>query len=197
MQIEKISDVIIPSYTRIGDNGWEEEVGNIIRGYADYYDVETEEPTPEATLVAKEVELGIKFPIGLRLFYQTFGAAYLQEELLEVEDFRTLYDYTPDLKDRGLTEEELALSKQLIAFGDYLGNGNMWCWHISTNEIYYYDHDTKPFLSRLFTTFDDYLKALLIVCQGEMGQDIDNLEDSCEKLVEQLYGEDIVFKWRY
>lgn len=60
----------------------------------------------------------------------------------------------------------------LVTFSDYLGNGNMFCFHSETKEIYYFDHDTKPYLTRMFSCIDEYLKGRLITCQYQLFADL-------------------------
>ncbi len=65
--------------------------------------------------------------------------------------------YGPDF-----TEEDKIHLPFLVSFSDYLGNGNMFCFHSETKEIYYYDHDNRPYLTKMFDKIDDYLKGCLI-----------------------------------
>jgi len=49
----------------------------------------------------------------------------------------------------------------------------------------------------MFGTFYEYLQSLLIFTQGEIGQDIENFDKECEKLVVDLIGKDRVKVWQY
>ncbi len=75
----------------------------------------------------------------------------------------------------------------------------MFCFHKETKEIYYFDHDSQPYLTKMFSHFDDYLKGCLVFAQadlfGEVGQD--QVDQWTEQIVDELIGEDLVRKWRY
>ena len=92
---------------------------------------------------------------------------------------------------------EQEVLRKLIVFGEFLGNGNVWCFHKDNKDIYYFDHDSVPNINRMFTSFYEYLQSLLIFTQAEIGQDINGIEQDCEKIVIDIIGEDRVKKWRY
>ena len=80
----------------------------------------------------------------------------------------------------------------LIPFNK-IGDSN---WEINTKEIYYYDHDEMPYLTKMFDTVDDYLKGCLIFAQNDFSEsrEIDNWT---EEIVVDLFDERTVKKWRY
>ena len=103
--------------------------------------------------------------------------------------------YGPDF-----TAEDKKYLPFLVSFSDYLGNGNMFCFHSQTLEIYYFDHDTQPYLTKLFDDAGDYLKGCLISCQSdffnqEIGQK--TVDAWCEEILDGIYGHDVVRKWKY
>jgi hypothetical protein len=197
MTIEKIEDVIIPRKIIGVDAGWEEEILPILQAYADYLGDEVSEATSIDNIKQCEKTLGTTLPNDLTLFYLRFGAARLTEGLFTVEEFQYLTaNWGQSFLDHYNKEEQTVLSK-LIVFGDYLGNGNVWCFHKDTKKIFYYNHDCKPNINQMFGTFYEYLQSLLIFTQGEIGQDIENLDKECEKLVVDLIGKDRVKVWQY
>lgn len=136
------------------------------------------------------------------MFYQTFGIANIGEELLDFDEISYLKDiwasapqYGPDL-----TEADSQHLPYLVRFSDYLGNGNYFCFHSETKEIYYFDHDDGVYISKFFDLADDYLRGCLIYAQQDLFGP--NLEQSevigwAEETVISLFGKDIVRKWQY
>lgn len=197
MTIKKIEDVIVPRRIIGIDTGWEDEILPILEIYADYLGKEISKVTPADRIKKCEQFLGTTLPNDLKLFYLRFGAAHLTERLFEVHEFQYLTkNLGQDLLDHYNEEEQTVLSK-LIVFGDYLGNGNVWCFHKETKEIFYYKHDSMPNINQMFGTFYEYLQPLLLFTQGEIGQDIEGLEEDIEKLVVDLIGKDRVKVWQY
>lgn len=197
MAIEKIEDVIVPHKIIGVDKGWEDEILPILETYADYLGDEMSEATSVDRINKCEQTLGTTLPNDLKLFYLRFGAARLTEGLFTVEEFQYISaNWGQDFLDHYNNEEQTVLSK-LIVFGDYLGNGNVWCFHKDTKKIFYYNHDSKPNINQMFETFYEYLQSLLIFTQGEIGQDIENFDKECEKLVVDLIGKDRVKVWQY
>ena len=197
MTIEKIEDVIIPQKIIGVGSGWEDEIFPILRTYADYLGDEMILATSADSIKRCEKTIGTALPNDLKLFYLRFGPALLQEKLFNVGEFQ----YISESWGKGMlgyfTKEEQNILSNLIVFGDYLGNGNVWCFHKYTKEIFYYNHDCKPNINQMFQTFYEYLQSLLIFTQGEIGQDIENFDKECEKLVVDLIGEDRVRVWQY
>jgi len=197
MTIEKIEDVIVPHKVIGVDTGWEDEILPILETYADYLGDEMSEATSADRIKKCEQTLGTTLPNDLKLFYLRFGAARLTEVLFNVEEFQYIAaNWGQSFLDHYNKEEQTVLSK-LIVIGDYLGNGNVWCFHKDTKEIFYYNHDSKPNINQMFRTFYEYLQSLLIFTQGEIGQDIENFDKECEKLVVDLIGKDRVRVWQY
>ena len=54
------------------------------------------------------------------------------------------------------------MARELIVFGDYLGNGNMFCFHRGSGDVYYFVHDTLPSLTLFSADVQDYLDGLMI-----------------------------------
>jgi hypothetical protein len=195
MEINSAAAVVIPQRVIGQEPGWEAEITPIIEAYAYDFSEELAAPASAAEISACEQRLQTALPEDLKLFYQRFGAAKLTEILLPVPEFFGLGENGAELPD-GPAEEQ-ALLRQLVVFGEYLGNGNLWCFHRQTKEIYYFDHDSRPTITRMFATFYEYLQALLILTQGELGAHIDGLEKHCEALVVTLIGPERVRKWLY
>jgi len=197
MTIEKIEDVIIPRKIIGVDTGWEDEIFPILEAYSDYLGDEMSEATSDDSIRHCEKTLGTTLPDDLKLFYLRFGAARLTEGLFTVEEFQYLTtSWGQSFLDHYTKEEQDVLSK-LIVFGDFLGNGNVWCFHKYTKKIFYYNHDSKPNINQMFGTFYEYLQSLLIFTQGEIGQDIEGFDKQVEKLVVDLIGQDQVKVWQY
>ena len=197
MTIEKIEDVIIPRKIIGVDTGWEDEIFPILEAYSDYLGDEMNEATSADSIRHCEKTLGTTLTDDLKLFYLRFGAARLTEGLFTVEEFQYLTtSWGQSFLDHYTKEEQDVLSK-LIVFGDFLGNGNVWCFHKDTKKIFYYNHDSKPNINQMFGTFYEYLQSLLIFTQGEIGQDIEGFDKQVEKLVVDLIGQDRVKVWQY
>jgi SMI1-KNR4 cell-wall len=197
MTIEKIEDVIIPQKVIGVDTGWEEEILPIIKAYADFLGDDMSLPTPIGDINNCEKVLETILPNDLKLFYLKFGAAKLGEGLFNVNEFQYISSSWGQSMLNHYTDEEQNVLSKLIVFGDYLGNGNVWCFHKDTKEIFYYDHDCKPNINQMFQTFYQYLQSLLIFTQRNIGQDIQNFDKECEKLVVDLIGKDRVKVWQY
>ena len=73
-----------------------------------------------------------------------FGALELAERLCSVgqgnSPIEPLLEAFPGIIEIADNDVVLALTKELVVFGDYLGNGNMSCFHRQTEEVYF-DHD--------------------------------------------------------
>jgi hypothetical protein len=195
MEVNKIDDIIVPQRVVGVNTGWEQEIAPIIAGYADHIMEDPTEPASAAEISACEQRLATTLPEDLKLFYLHFGAAKLSEILCPVQEFFCLGDNAEQLAE--YTVEEQAVLKQLVVFGEYLGNGNLWCFHKQSKEIYYFDHDTQPNINCMFASFYEYLRALLVFTQGEMGSHVEELEEKCEAIVVSMIGQERVHKWRY
>lgn len=198
--INKKEDIIIP-FEYIGDEHWQSNTERIITALNDLWSKDIVPPILTEEIKALELRLDTSLPDTLKLFYQTFGIADIGEELQQFKDIDYLGkiwephpEYGPDF-----TEEDKAVLPYLITFSDYLGNGNMFCFHKETKEIYYFDHDSQPYLTRMFSCFDDYLKGCLIFAQGDLFGEIgqEPVDRWTEEVVGELLGEEIVHKWIY
>ena len=200
-EINKKADLSIPFHS-IGDDDWEIQTRNIIQSISDNWDTEIAVPCSALDIQQLELRLKVTLPESLKLFYQIFGIADIGEQLQNFEDIGLLYDiwakapeYAPDF-----SEADLEVLPSLITFSDYLGNGNMFCFHVNTHEIYYFDHDSKPYLSKMFDRVDDYLKGCLIFAQADLfGLNIEQeqVEQWAEDVAVHLFGQATVKKWRY
>ncbi len=205
LEIYQKSDIIVP-FEKIGENGWQEKTKIILEALADNWGNELPKPKTNEEITELEKRLNTALPNGLRLFYQTFGIADIGEELMRFSDIGRTNDiwfkngeyieYAPDFN-----EEDKAVLPYLVHFSDYLGNGNMFCFHSQTHEIYYYDHESgAPYFTKLFDTADDYIKACLIHCQANLfGENIDEDEVMrwTEEITAEIFGKEVIRKWRY
>lgn len=165
-----------------------------------------ENPDPLSPVNAKELEaleqrLGCSLPPLLRTYHQQIGTLNLAETLCSVtpakyasiEPLREAYPGIRDiLQDAPDAEQQWARVNALIAFGDYLGNGNLWCFHRETGEVWYFDHDDSPMLTQIFTDVGQYLDVLMFKCLLEAHGEEDN-----EDLLREHLGDDVVQKWMY
>jgi SMI1 / KNR4 family. len=200
IEINKKEDIIIP-FDKIGDANWDTKTELIIQSIVENYDDELKDPISIDEIQKLENRLGATLPDSLKTFYQKFGLADIGEQLQDLNEIGWIKDiwkdepeYAPDF-----TNSEKKHLPFLISFSDYLGNGNMFCFHSETKEIFYYDHDTKPYLTKMFDRVDDYLKGCLIFAQTDFYGDVDSeeVEEWAEKIVSKLFGNKTVKKWRY
>ena|SRR6218665_936340 len=197
IEIQKKEDILIP-FDKIGDSEWKVNTQKIIETIADNFGDDLKKPTSKDEILALETKLGTTLPENLKLFYETFGIADIGEQLQEFPEIDWIKDIWSDAPQYGpdFSEEDKLLLPYLISFSDYLGNGNMFCFHSETKEIYYYDHDDTPYFTKMFDSVDDYLKGCLIFAQADFSEDKE-AEDWTEEIVIDLLGEKIVRKWRY
>jgi len=177
----------------------------VITAYAALWDGHVSQvhfaPVSEADLLELEVRLSCQLPPALKAYHHEFGALSLAEKLCNVSPagdtpIRPLLEAYPgitDMLEDCDDEHVLELSAQLIAFGDYLGNGNMFCFHRENHAVYYFDHDDGSMLSPFFTSVEEYLDALMIRCLTEIYED----EDAGLELLAQRHGSALVRKWLY
>jgi len=154
-------------------------------------------PVPEHALSELEARLGCPLPAPLRSYHNELGALSLRERLCSVDDgdlpIQPLPDAYPGIFDLTEDETDLALAGDLIAFGDYLGNGNMFCFHRRTAEVFYFDHDNSPMLSRFFLSTEQYLDALMLRCLTAVYED----DEAGEAILVEVFGQTLVRKWLY
>ncbi|NMZ27151.1 SMI1/KNR4 family protein [Pseudomonas protegens] len=152
-------------------------------------------PVSEDALQALEQRLGCPLPRSLRDYHRQLGVLSLAEVLCSVGPGHTpiqpLLEAYPGIVE--ISDVDLILAGKLVAFGDYLGNGNLFCFHRESGAVYYFDHDTGAALTRFFDSPEEYLDTLMLLCLAEVHDD----DDAAEALISQRYGEDLVRKWRY
>jgi len=200
IDINKKEDIIIP-FEKIGDSDWIEKSKIIIESLAENWSNELEKPISGEEINVLENRLGTTLPEGLKIFYNTFGIADIGEELQNFEDIIWLKDLWKEDNPYGpeFTKEDKIALPYLISFSDYLGNGNMFCFHSETKEIYYYDHDTRPYITKMFEDVDDYIKGCLIFAQTDLFGEVkqEQVDKWTEEIAEDVFGKTIVRKWRY
>ena len=201
IDIKSKSEIIIP-FENIGDENWSNKTEYIISELADNWGDELPPSISSQEISELERRLGTTLPDGLKLFYQEFGIANIGEQLQNFTEIGWIKDIWKDQPEYGpdFSDEDNKHLSFLVSFSDYLGNGNMFCFHSETKEIYYYDHDTKPFLTKLFDDVSDYFKGCLVSCQAELfNQEIgqEQVEEWCDEILNEMFGEYIVKKWKY
>lgn len=173
----------------------------VILAYSALWDGHSSEPrlapVSETDLAELEQHLGCALPASLRQYHADLGALSLSETLCSVARGSTpiqpLLEAFPGIVDLSEDEAERTLARELIAFGDYLGNGNMFCFHRQTGEVYYFDHDDGAVLTHFFPAVDQYLDALMIKCLAEVHED----DETGEMLLVERFGLPLVRKWMY
>jgi hypothetical protein len=154
-------------------------------------------PMTEAALSRLERRIACPLTPLLRQYHKELGVLDLAENLcgIDPEDtpIQRLKAAYPGFADIAISESDLKLADMLIVFGDYLGNGNMFCYHCETDEVYYFDHDTPPILTRFFSRVEQYLDALMILCLAE----VHDQAEVGEALLTERLGQEIVDKWMY
>lgn len=200
LEINKKEDIIIP-FDKIGEDNWESKTQLIIQSIAENWDNELKKPISTQEIQELESRLGTTLPNSLKIFYQKFGLADIGEQLQDLKEIGWIKNFWADHPEYGpdFTEEDKIYLPFLISFSDYLGNGNMFCFHSETKEIYYFDHDNTPYITKMFNTVDDYLKGCLIFAQSDLFGDVEQeyVEEWAEEIVSEIIGEETVEKWRY
>lgn len=198
--IDQKADVLLP-FSKIGDKDWTLNTRIILESLAENWGSELPDPIAESEILKLENRLGTALPKGLSAFYTTFGLADIGEQLQPFDEIGWLKDIWAEYPEYGpsFSNEDKLVLPYLITFSDYLGNGNIFCFHSETKEIYYFDHDTPPLISKLFDTVDDYIKGCLIFAQadlfGDSGQDA--VDKWTEEIVSELFTKAVVQKWMY
>lgn len=200
LEINLKEDILIP-FNHIGDVGWEIKTRTIIESLADNFNHEISIPISDEQIILLEQRLKTSLPKSLKIFYKTFGLADIGEQLQafdEIDWIKNIWKENPELGPN-FTKEDIVVLPYLISFSDYLGNGNMFCFHSETKEIYYYDHDAQPYLTHFFQDFSDYLKGCLVFAQIELFGEVDQEDVGIwtEERVSSLFGHEVVRKWRY
>ena len=178
------------------------------------------QPTPcsQAELSLCEWRLGCALPASLRAYHLHLGVRDSAENLLNpvfnrldpngmdldaIGPIAAVFPGVADIVEQLDAQAAATLTQQLgalVAFGDYLGNGNLWCFHRVDGSVWYLDHDTAPLLTRVFDDVASYLDALAIMswCEAhatDAGRD--DGDEVAETLLVQRLGEPLVRKWRY
>jgi hypothetical protein len=155
-------------------------------------------PVGDSDVLALEARLGCALPGPLRDYHRRLGALNLAERLCSVDagsmPIQPLLDAFPGIPDLTDDAADLALAGMLVVFGDYLGNGNLFCFHRQSGEVYHFDHDEAVVLTRFFPSVQDYLDALMVRCLDEIHEDGRRVG---EALLEQRWGRPLVRKWLY
>jgi len=201
IDIKSKEEIIIP-FEKIGEGNWTEKTQLIITDLADNWGDDLKSPISDEQIKELENRLNTTLPDSLSLFYKQFGIAGIGEELISLDEIGWLKDIWKDEPQYGpdFSEEDKKHLPFLISFSDYLGNGNLFCFHSETKEVYYFDHDSTPYLTKLFDDVSDYIKGCLVACQADLfNQEIgqEKVEEWCEEILNSLFGKEIVKKWRY
>lgn len=200
LEINNKHDILIP-FSKIGEPGWAQKTRLIIESYADVWGEKTAKIKTQQSIDQLELKLGTKLPNSLKLFYSEFGVADIGEQLIDFPKIVWLKDIWAKNPENSpsFSQEELSILPYLVKFSDYLGNGNMFCFHSKSNSVYYYNHDQKPLLQKLFNTVDDYIKGCLIFSQAALCNE--NLQEKVDAWVEAVaidcFGKTVIKKWRY
>lgn len=193
-------DIIIP-FKHIGDVLWKENTCRIINALNYNWNKEKAIPLTIQEIDELEERLNTKLPNTLKLFYLTFGIADIGEQLVSINDITYLKEIWEPHPQYGpqFTKDDLTVLPFLITFSDYIGNGNMFCFHKETQDIYYFDHDTQPYITKFFSDFEDYLRGCLILAQVDLFGEAEQkqVDQWTESIVIDLVGKDVVQKWRY
>ncbi|WAH64884.1 SMI1/KNR4 family protein [Xanthomonas hortorum] len=148
-------------------------------------------------VLACQARLGCALPPLLARYHCEVGSLALAETLCALGDtapsIEPLQQAYPSIDEIEASAEEHALIPSLIVFGDYLGNGNLWCFHRDSGAVYYFDHDDGAMLTRLFDSVAGYLDAVMLLCLGEIHDD----DAAAQALLEARLGTQTVRKWRY
>ncbi|MFZ6709867.1 SMI1/KNR4 family protein [Undibacterium sp. TC9W] len=157
-------------------------------------------PVSESDLLDLETRLSCQLPSALKAYHLEFGALSLAEKLCSVSHngdtpIQPLLEAYPGIVDMLKHEDEqvLELFEDMVVFGDYLGNGNMFCFLRDSGEVFYFDHDDGSMLNPFFNSVEEYLDALMIRCLAEIHED----EDAGLDLLAQRHGTGLVRKWLY
>ncbi|MBB5865605.1 SMI1/KNR4 family protein [Xanthomonas sp. 3058] len=155
------------------------------------------QPASPQAVHACEARLGCPLPPLLARYHCEVGSLALAETLCAPGDaapsIEPLQQAYPSVDEIEASADEHALLPSLVVFGDYLGNGNLWCFHRHSGAVYYFDHDDGAMLTRLFDTVAGYLDALMLLCLGEIHDD----DATAQALLEERLGPRAVRKWRY
>jgi hypothetical protein len=207
MSTSHLPPIAWPNFS--SDSEYKAWMGQAILAYLSMWkDSPTEadfKPANPQTVNKLEMQIGCVLPQALKNYHLTFGVTGLAERLNELDirhdyGIKALLDAYPGIVDMELSATEMANVQQMIAFGDYLGNGNMWCFHRQNQAVYYFDHDSAPVLTPMFADIKDYLDVLMVMNIASAHADLDGVEDAIElykPLLIERFGEAFIKKWMY
>jgi hypothetical protein len=164
-------------------------------------------PASRIELLECEHRIDHRLPASLRAYHLALGASGSVEGILPVTAVEhggcvgPLLETFPGLLDlltiRGLDRPEARRQvADLVAFGDYLGNGNLWCFSRETGAVWYVDHDGPEPFTRMFDDVGDYFDALTVVAAGR-AREVLGGEDESERVLAARLGRDRVRTWMY
>ncbi len=184
-----------------------------------WLDEEAVQPAPfsPAELRLCEWRLGCQLPQSLRDYLLQLGVLDWAERLLSprfdlqapdsdmdaIGPVSVVFSGVADIVEMSGPEQAQALTaalQQLVAFGDYLGNGNLWCFDRRDGSVWYLDHDSRPLLTRMFDDVADYLDALALMalCRAHgIAGGRDDGDEKAEAMLSQRFGRELVKKWMY
>lgn len=184
-----------------------------------WLDEEAVQPAPfsPAELRLCEWRLGCQLPPSLRDYLLQLGVLDCAERLLSprfdlqapdedmdaIGSVSVVFPGVADIVEMSEPEHAQQLTaelQQLVAFGDYLGNGNLWCFDRRDGSVWYLDHDSSPLLTRMFDDVADYLDALALMalCRAHgVAGGLDEGDEKAEAMLSQRFGRELVKKWMY
>lgn len=170
---------------------------SVIDTYSLLLDEHVLAPVSKSDITKLESSLACTLPSELSIYHVEFGALSLAENLCSANGGHTpiqpLLNAYPGVFDITDNDADINLAEDLVVFGDYLGNGNMFCFHKKTGQIYYFDHDTGAMLTYFFSSTQEYLDALMMRCLTEIHAD----DEKGEAALVDRFGHELVKKWLY
>lgn len=174
-------------------------------------------PFSRAELRLCEWRLGCALPQSLRDYLLQLGVLDWAERLLSprfdlmapdadmdaIGSVQVVFPGIADIVEMSAPQQAQPLKAQLselVVFGDYLGNGNLWCFDRRDGSVWYLDHDSSPLLTRMFDDVGDYLDALALMslCRSHaVAQGRDDGDEQAEVLLEKRFGRALIRKWMY
>lgn len=184
-----------------------------------WMDEEPAQVTPFSSVELRlcEWRLGCALPEALRDYLLQLGVLDWAERLLSprfdllkpdadmdaIGPVQVVFPGISDIVEMSAPQQAQALMAQLselVVFGDYLGNGNLWCFDRRDGSVWYLDHDSSPLLTRMFDDTGDYLDALALIslCRSHaVAQGRDDGDEQAEVLLEEHFGQALTKKWMY
>ena len=175
------------------------------------------QPCSPVQLRLCEWRLGCKLPEALRAYHLQLGVLDWVERLLNprfdlmaadddmdaMGPVSVVFPGVVDIVEMQGPEQATVLQgelEQMVAFGDYLGNGNLWCFDRRDASIWYLDHDSSPLLTRVFAEAGEYLDALTVtaMCRAfAIAAGRDDGDEHAEAMLIERFGRELVRKWMY